>query len=384
MCVDVAIPLLMNSTLMFCIVKMRKGAQDMTTQQSINQAKTDAFLGKVLTDTSGMTVTVMASIGDRLGLFKELAQSSANSVELATRTGLNERYVREWLSAMASAGYVEYNPVNGRFTLPPEHIPVLAQEGGPFFFGGIHQLLLGMVGPLKQLEQAFRDGGGVPQSAYDDNMWDGMERFTRGWFDNLLVQQWIPAMPDVEAKLVRGAAVADVGCGRGQALIKLAHAYPNSHYIGYDVFGPTVEQATRNAQAAGVANRVRFQHLDVSQGLPEQYDIITTFDVVHDAINPRGILRAIRQALRPEGRYICLEINSSEKLEENAGPLGSFFYGVSVLYCMTTSLAGHGEGLGTMGLPAPKVEAICLEAGFSNVRRLPIENPFNNVFEVTP
>ncbi len=356
----------------------------MTTQQSINQAKSDAFLGKVLTDTSGMTVTVMASIGDRLGLFKELAQSSANSVELATRTGLNERYVREWLSAMASAGYVEYNPVNGRFTLPPEHIPVLAQEGGPFFFGGIHQMLLGMVGPLKQLEQAFRDGGGVPQSAYDDNMWDGMERFTRGWFDNLLVQQWIPAMPDVEAKLVRGADVADVGCGRGQALIKLAHAYPNSHYIGYDVFGPTVEQATRNAQAAGVANRVRFQHLDVSQGLPEQYDIITTFDVVHDAINPRGILRAIRQALRPEGRYICLEINSSEKLEENAGPLVGFFHGASVLYCMISSLAGHGEGLGTMGLPAPKVEAICLEAGFSNVRRLPIENPFNNVFEVTP
>jgi SAM-dependent methyltransferase len=384
MCIVVAIPLPITVTVLLRIVRMRAGEQDMAIQQSLDQAKVDAFLGKVLTDTSGMTVTVMASLGDRLGLFKELAHGSASSVELATRTGLNERYLREWLGAMASAGYVEYDPINARFTLPPEHIPVLAQEAGPIFFGGVHQLLIGMVGPLKQLEQAFRQGGGVPQSAYDDNMWDGMERFTKGWFENLLVQQWIPAMPDVEAKLISGADVADVGCGRGQALIKLALAYPNSRYVGYDVFEPTIEPAIRNAQAAGVADRVRFQQLDVSQGLPEQYDVITTFDVVHDAINPRGLLRAIRHALRPDGRYVCLEINCSDKLEENAGPLGSFFYGVSVLYCMTTSLAGHGEGLGTMGLPASKVQEICLEAGFSSVRRLPLENPFNNVFEVKP
>ncbi|HZU01889.1 MAG TPA: methyltransferase domain-containing protein [Ktedonobacteraceae bacterium] len=356
----------------------------MTTQQSIDQAKIEAFLGKVLTDTSGLAVTVMASIGDRLGLFKELARGSASSVELASRTGLNERYVREWLGAMASAGYVEYDPARGRFTLPPEHIPILAQENGPFFFGGAHQMLIGMVGPLKQLEQAFREGGGVPQSAYDDNVWDGMERFTKSWFENLLTQQWIPAMPDVEAMLVQGARVADVGCGRGQALIKLAQTYPNSHYVGYDLFGPSIERATSNAQAAGVANQVRFQQLDVSSGLPEQYDIITTFDVVHDAVNPRGLLRAIHQALRPDGRYVCLEINSSDKLEENAGPLGSFFYSVSVLYCMTTSLAGHGEGLGTVGLPPSKVQEMCLEAGFSSVRRLPIENPFNHVFEIKP
>jgi 2-polyprenyl-3-methyl-5-hydroxy-6-metoxy-1,4-benzoquinol methylase len=356
----------------------------MTTQQTIDQAKVEAFVGKVLGDTSGMTATVMASIGDRLGLFKELVHSPSNSAELAARTGCNERYIREWLGGMASAGYVEYSPVSGRFTLPPEHIPALAQEGGPVFFGGVHQMLLGMVGQLKQIEQAFQQGGGVPQSAYDDNMWDGMERFTSGWFENLLVQQWLPAMPEVEAKLKRGIDVADVGCGRGRALIKLALAYPNSRYVGYDVFEPTIERANRYAQVAGVANRVSFQHLDVSHGLPEQYDVITTFDVVHDSADPRGLLRSIRQALRPDGRYVCLEINSSDKLEENAGPLGSFFYSVSVLYCMTTSLAEHGEGLGTMGLPAPKVQEMCLEAGFSNVRRLPIENPFNTIFEIKP
>ncbi len=154
-------------------------------------------------------------------------------------------------------------------------------------------------------------------------------------------------------------------------------------YVGYDSFAPSIQQATANAQAAGVADHVRFQHLDASEVLPEQYDVITTFDVVHDAVNPRGLLRAIRNALRPDGRYVCLEINSSDKLEENIGLLGAFFYSCSVLYCMTTSLAHHGEGLGTVGLPETRVRELCTEAGFSNVRRVPMENPFNILCEVT-
>src|SRR5712691_9983311 len=269
----------------------------MTTQQSVDQAKTEAFLGKVLTDTSGMTTTIMASIGDRLGLFQQLAHGPATSAQLATRADINERYAREWLGAMASAGYVEYDPASERFTLPAEHLPVLAQENGPIFFGGIHQMLAGMVGPLNQLIQAFQHGGGVPQSAYDHNMWDGLERFTAGWFENLLIPVWLPAMPEVQARLERGALVADVGCGRGKALIKLAQAFPRSRYVGYDIF----------------------EQPDVSAGLPEQYDVITTFDVIHDAIDPRGLLRTIRQALRPDGRYVCLDINCAEHLEGNAG-----------------------------------------------------------------
>lgn len=354
----------------------------MTTQPTIDQAKTEAFLGKVLSDTSGMTVTILASIGDRFGLFQDLAQAPATSAELASRAGINERYAREWLSGMASAGYVEYDPASRRFTLPAEHLPVLAQENGPIFFGGIHQMLCGMIGPFNQLIQAFQHGGGVPQSAYDNNMWDGLERFTAGWFENLLIPVWLPAMPEVQAKLDRGALVADVGCGRGKALIKLAQAFPRSSYVGYDIFEPTILQARTHAQAAGVADRVRFEHRDVSAGLPEQYDVITTFDVVHDAVDPRGLLRAIRQALRSDGRYVCLDINCSEKLEENAGPLGSLFYGFSMLYCMTTSLAGHGEGLGTVGLPEAKLHELCMEAGFSSVRRVPLENPFNTLYEV--
>jgi SAM-dependent methyltransferase len=178
--------------------------------------------------------------------------------------------------------------------------------------------------------------------------------------------------------------VADVGCGHGRALITLAHAFPNSRYVGYDVFAPAVARAQANAEAAGVTERVQFRTLDVVQGLPEPYDLITTFDVGHDMVNPRGALRAIRQALRPDGTYLMLEINCHDTLEANAGPLGALFYSASVLYCMTTSLAHGGEGLGTMGLPESKVRALCTEAGFSSVRRLPLENPFNTLYEITP
>jgi len=357
----------------------------MTTQQTIDQAKADAFVGKVLGDTAALAVTVMSSIGDRLGLFKNLAQHGpATSEELAERAHVNERYAREWLSAMACAGYLEYDPASRRFTLPPEHVPVLAQEGGPVFFGGVQEEMIGLAGPINQLMQAFRSGGGVPMEAYDPSAWEGIARFTSAWFDNLLVPVWLPAMPDVQAKLEHGADVADVGCGQGKALIKLAQTYPQSHYVGYDNFAPFIEQAKTNAQAAGVADRVRFEHRDVSAGLPEQYDVITTFDVVHDAVNPRGMLRAICEALRPGGRYVCLEINSSDKLEENIGLLGAFFYSCSVLYCMTTSLAHHGEGLGTTGIPESKMRELCTEAGFSHVRRVPMENPFNILYEVMP
>ena len=356
----------------------------MTTQPAIDTQKTEAFLGKVIGNAGGMTTTIFAAIGDQLGLFKSLALGPATSAQLANRANINERYAREWLGAMASAGYIEYNPVSQSFTLPPEYVPILAQESGPIFLGGLHQMLLGMAGPIDTLMQAFQQGGGVAQANYHQNVWDGMERFTNGWYENMLVQQWLPAMPDVQEKLVRGVSVADIGCGRGRGVIKLAQSFPRSHYVGYDVFQPTIDRANSNAQAAGVADRVRFQHLDASHGLPEQYDVITTFDVVHDAADPRGLLQSIHKALRPDGRYLCLEVNGADTVEGNTGPLGTLFYGFSILYCMTTSLHDHGEGLGTVGLPESKVRELCREAGFSSVQRAPIENPFNSFFVAIP
>ena len=357
----------------------------MSTQPAIDEAKQKAFVRKTLGDMSSTAAAIMAIIGDRLGLFKALGDGSpTDSQELAARAGVNERYAREWLGGMASAGYLEYESGSKRFSLPPEHAQVLAQEGGPHFVGGVYQVLLGMLGPLDQLLQAFQNGGGVHQSAYDDNLWDGLERFTGGWFENLLLPEWIPAMPDVRSKLEAGASVADVGCGRGRAMIKLAQEFPKSSFMGFDVFPPTIKLATANAQAAGVADRVSIQQLDVTEGLPQQYDIITTFDVIHDAANPQGLLRAIRQSLSPEGYYVLLDINCSDSLEENFGPLGTLFHGLSIMYCMTTSLANDGAGLGTLGLHPPKVEEMCAEAGFSSIKLLPLENPFHNLYVIKP
>jgi len=355
----------------------------MATQQSIDPAMVEAFLSKAMVDTTSAVVMVMASIGDRLGLFKKLAEAPATSEELAERAHVNERYAREWLSEMACAGYLEYDPGSARFTLPPEHVPVLAQEGGPFFFGGAYQFLMAQLGSYNQLLQAFQQGGGIPMEAYDPSLWEGMARFSAGFFEHQLVPVCLAAMPEVQAKLERGALVADVGCGQGRALIKLAQSYPQSRYVGYDAFAPAVAAARANAEAAGVADHMRFECLDVSEGLPQQYDVITTFDVVHDAVDPRRLLRAIRQGLRPGGRYVCLEANGSDKLEENVGLIGSLLYGASVLYCMTTSLAHHGAGLGTLALSEKTLRAWCTEVGFSSVRRVPIELPFNALYEIT-
>ncbi len=350
-----------------------------------DQQKTEEFVGKMLEDVSASMTVMLAAIGDRLGLFKELAEGGpATSGELAARADINERYAREWLGAMSSAGYLHYTPDSGRFKLPAEHSPALAQERGPFFFGGTLQMLPALFGISEKVTAAFRNGGGVTQSAYHEDFWEGMSRFTDCWFDNLLVQEWVPAMPIVQSKLENGVSVADVGCGRGHALIRLVEAFPNSTFIGYDVFAPTIEKAARAAREAGVDDRVSFQQLDVGKGIPEQFDIITTFDVVHDAVDPPGLLRDIHQALSRDGVYVCLDINCSDKLEENAGPLGSLFHGFSIFYCMTTSLANGGVGLGTLGFHEHKVKELCTEAGFSSVRTVPLENPFNNLYEIRP
>jgi SAM-dependent methyltransferase len=350
---------------------------------TVDEQKAQEFVGRVLSDTSAAMITTLCAIGDRLGLFTDLASAGpATSEAFAARTGINERYAREWLSALSAAGYLTYEPSTGTFTLPPEHAPALAQEAGPYFFGGVHQMLTGIGAALEPLTEAFRAGGGVDQSRYGPDWWDGMERFTAAWVENLLVQEWVPLVPEVRAKLEAGAAVADVGCGRGRALVKLAQTFPNSTFVGYDVFAPSVEAATAKAKAAGVDDRVRFEQRDAAAGLPERYDVIWTLDVIHDAVDPVGLLRTIREALADDGVYLCLDINCSDKLEENAGPLGAMFLSFSVLYCMTTSLAHGGMGLGTVGLHEPMLRNLAAEAGFGTVKRVEMENPFNNLYEL--
>lgn len=348
----------------------------------VDSQEVQAFVGKVLNDSSAALVTTLAAIGDRLGLFKSLATGGpATSAELATRAGINERYAREWLGGMTTAGYLRHDPGTNRFALPAEHAAALADEGGPFFFGGIHEMLLSFANVVDPITEAFRRGGGVPQSAYGERFWEGMERFSGSWYDHQLVQAWLPAMPDVQAMLTRGAEVADVGCSRGRALIRMAEAFPKSRFVGYDIFAPSIEAARANARRAGVEDRVRFEVRDASAGLPRTFDVISTFDVIHDAADPLGLLRSIRQGLNAGGIYVCLDINCADSLEGNAGPLGAMFHGISVLYCMTTSLANGGAGLGTLGLHEHRLREYATVAGFKEVR-VAFHDLFNNLYEL--
>ena len=342
------------------------------------------FTGRVLADSAAAATIVLAALGDRTGLFKDLAgRGPATSGELASRTGLAERYVREWLGGMFAAGYLEYDEAGERYALPAEHAPALATEPGPAFFGGVHQELIGAIQRYDQVAEAFRRGGGVRPADLHPDVWAGTSRFTAQWHQNMLVQQWLPLVPDTTARLQAGARVADVGCGTGQALIALARAFPAVTGTGYDVHPASVEQARRAAAEAGVADRIGYQVLDAAAGLPESFDVITTFDVVHDAVDPLGLLRSIRDALRPGGSYLCLEINCSDQAAANTGPVATLLYGISVLYCMTTSLAEGGEGLGTLGLPAPVLRDLAAKAGFARVRPVELDNPFNSLYELT-
>jgi 2-polyprenyl-3-methyl-5-hydroxy-6-metoxy-1,4-benzoquinol methylase len=356
----------------------------MAATETIDEAAVEAFVGRALGDLGGAMTTLFCALGDRLGLLKALsAEGPATSEDLAARLGLNERYVREWLRGMTAAGYLKYQPGTERFSLPAEHAPVLAQETGPVFFGGVYQELVGSLAAFERVADGFRAGGGTPQEAYPADFWEGMERFTAGWFENLLLSEWLPAVPEIHAKLEHGATVADVGCGAGRAVIKLAGAFPNSRCSGYDAFDRQLARARQNAASAGLEDRITFDHRDVAaDGLPKRFDVITTFDVVHDAIDPLALLKAIRAGLETGGTYLLLEINCADHAHDNQGPIAQVLYGFSLLYCMTSSLAHDGAGLGTCGLPESRIRALAAEAGFGTVTRV-AENPFNVLYALT-
>jgi SAM-dependent methyltransferase len=344
-----------------------------------------AFLGRVMNDMSGAVTSLMCALGDRLGLFKELAlHGPATSRELARRSGIAEPYAREWLASLAATGYLEYDPGDGRFTLPAEHAVVLAAEGGPMFLGGGHQQIVGLAGAVDAVAADFGVGAGVPAESYPTDLREGMERTSAGWFDHLLVPVWLDQVPELRERLAAGGTVADVGSGGGRALIALARAFPASRFVGFDDAPGAVARAQANARAAGVADHVHFECRDARSGLPGRYDLITAFDVIHDVAAPVDVLDGIRRALTDGGALLLLEINCSDKLEENTGPVPAILYGTSVLFCTPSSLAAGGDGLGTMGLPEPRARELCERAGFTRFRRLPVDNPFNCLYEVRP
>ena len=351
-------------------------------QTTVDEAAVGAFAQRMLADGTASITMLMAALGDRLGLFRALADGGpATPAQLAARAGIVERYAREWSAALAAAGYLTHDPADGTFALPAAHVPVLALDDTPASLGSVLQWMFGVAPALPAILDAFVTGRGVSPDAYGADLRGGIERLSAPAYVNALVPVWLAHLPAVDAALRAGADAADVGCGAGRALVELARAYPRSRFVGFDPDPAQIERARANATAAGVADRVRFVASTVDAG---PYDVVFTFDVVHDAGDPLGLLRAVRAALRPGGTYVCAEINGADSLAGNLNPFGALYYGVSVLYCLSVSLAAGGPGLGSLGLPAAELSSLCSRAGFATVRRLPVEDPVNAVYEVKP
>jgi 2-polyprenyl-3-methyl-5-hydroxy-6-metoxy-1,4-benzoquinol methylase len=273
----------------------------------------------------------------------------------------------------------------GRFSLPAEHAFVLANADSPLYLGSFPSMHAAMWRNIDLLTEAFKHGGGVPQERFGDEFWCAFERFTRTGYRNNLVQDWLPAMPEADAALRAGGSAADVGCGNGQALLFLARGYPQATLVGYDNYAPAIAAANANAQAAGLADRVRYEVCDVTKGIPGQYDLITTFDVVHDMPRPRPAMKEMKKALKPDGTYFVLEFNFFSDLQENIDHpmgIGAFGYSASTNFCMTQALAVGGEGTGTC-MGEVKMREFAEEGGFTQFRRLDFpQNPFNIFYEL--
>lgn len=341
------------------------------------------FAFKVVGDLGAAIAGPLLYIGDRLGLFKALAGGGRlTAAGLAAATGLQERYVREWSSAMVAAGYFAYDPASEEMWLPPERAMVLANDDSPVFCGGLAQMLPDHYRVLPQVMRAFREGGGVGYAEFSEDTMEGTERLFRPGYLNFLAQQWIPAMPEVERRLQKGAKVADVGSGRGQALATLARVAPRSQFWGFDNYPPAVEYANRMARREGLDGRLRFE-VRASDALPQShdFDLVMTCDSLHDMSSPEACARSIAGALAPGGTWFCIEPNMNDRLEENISPIGKLFYSVSTLQCMTCSLATQGAGYGA-GMGPANVRRVAAEAGLGSFTKLPIDNPFNQFFAI--
>jgi SAM-dependent methyltransferase len=354
--------------------------------QTIDEAKLMALLGKVVGDFGAAAGIALAAIGDRLGIYKTMATTGpANSAELAERTGLSERYLREWLVNQAAGGYIEYDAATERYYLSPEQALALADENSPASVAGGFQVISAAVQATPRIAELFRSGGGLGWGEHVADLFTGTERFFRpGYLGNLL-NSWIPALDGVQANLERGATVADVGCGHAASTIIMAQAFPQSRFYGYDSHAPSIERAQVAADEAGVGSQTTFAvadaaHLPRPDGDAGRYDLIAYFDCLHDMADPVGAATSAYDTLAEDGTILLVEPMAGERPEENFNPVGRVYSGASVLVCTPNALAGGGSALGTLASEA-SLRRVFESVGFTRFRRA-AETPFNRVFEI--
>jgi len=351
----------------------------------VDNGKLNALVGKMLGDLGGAFSAPTVRMGFRLGLFDNLhGEGAATASELAERTHLAPRYVREWALAQAANGYISYEPGSDAFSLSPEQAMIFAVKDSPVYLEGAFELVAAMLEVQPKVEEGFRTGQGVAWHDSAGCLFCAVGAFFRPGYVNSIVQSWLPALDGMVARLEQGADVADVGCGVGFSTLLMAKAFPNSRFTGYDFHPPSIEQANAHASEHGLADRVRFKCTQAKEVSERGFDLVTMYDCLHDMGDPRGCAAHMRRLLKPDGAWMIVEpIAADDPAQNVANPVSRLYYNASTMICVPTSLAQEvGEGLGAQA-GERKLREVLTGAGFSRVRRA-TEGPFNMVLEARP
>jgi SAM-dependent methyltransferase len=346
--------------------------------------KLKTFMMKMVGDFGAALSVPLIRTGIKLGLYRAMDDAGPlTSAELAERAGISERYAREWLAQSAASGYLTYHPDGKTYELPPEQALALARADSTVYVGGTVETVSALYQTQPLLERAFVSGGGIEWGEHAGCLFCAIGAMLRPRYAANIVQNWLPALDGVKAKLEAGAEVADIGCGTGQSTLIMAAAFPNSRFVGYDYHEPSVLHAREDAARRGGFANVRFEVAKAKDFPAKNLDLVTFFDVLHDLGDPVGAARHVRQALKPDGTWMLMEPLAGDATQDNFGPIGRVAYALSTMACVPVSLSQEvGAALGAQAGEKRLTEVI--EAGgFSRVRRA-AETPFNMVLEARP
>ncbi len=350
---------------------------------ALDMVKLNDFVGRFVGDLGSAVHAGMVVIGERLGLYKALAQGPATAAELAARTGTDERYVSEWLASQAAGGYVTFDKQRECFSLTEEQAFTLANEDSPAYLPGAFELALGALAAVPRITESFRSGAGMGWGEHDPAVFHGCEKFFRPGYAANLVSTWIPALDGVQQKLQAGARVADVGCGKGASTILMAKAFEKSHFQGFDYHQESILAAQASAERQGLADRVTFEVAAAKEFPGKDYDLLTVFDCLHDMGDPVGAAKHALGALKQDGTWMIVEPFANDELTDNLNPVGRVYYSFSTLLC--TPCSRSQEVALCLGAQAgeARIRDVVMQAGFTRFRRA-AETPFNLVYEARP
>ena len=364
----------------------------MTEPRPLDPDALKMFSFGIFSKLEGAVTAGMIHLGDRLGLYEVMATSieGDTSHSLASKAGLHERWVREWLHNQVAARIVSCDDISSPipiFHLSPEGIAVLATPDHPAYGMGMFHRLPQTMGALNAMPEAFRTGVGHDYDSHGPEGAVGIERSFEPWNQNFLIPVVIPALVGMKEKLSAGVRVADIGCGSGGAALLLGSTFPNSVIDGFDISKFALDRAEERRTEAEVENVSFFDPREVAIANDNSYDLICTFDCIHDMTHPTEMMKTIRKALKDDGTWLLVDIKAHDSLELNVtkNPMASLLYGISVLSCMSSAMSEPGgEGLGTLGLSAAKAESMARDAGFSRFKKLDVEHSVNAFYEVRP